>query len=54
MSNQIVDITVLVDPEDREVYVKFSGFEQIEDTDDYAEFLVEYLPLVLFESNSVH
>ena len=51
---QQVDITVLVDPEDKEVYVKFSGFEHEQDADEYAEFLIDYLSLMLFESETKH
>lgn len=32
------------------VYVKFSNFADAEDAEDYAEFLAETLPLLLFES----
>ncbi len=32
------------------VYVKFTGFEDEEDAEEYAEFLAETLPLLLFET----
>ena len=32
------------------VYVKFTGFEDDEDAEEYANFLAETLPLLLFES----
>jgi hypothetical protein len=32
------------------VYVKFTNFEDAEDAEEYAEFLAETLPLLLFET----
>ncbi len=32
------------------VYVKFTGFDDEEDAEEYAQFLAETLPLLLFES----
>ena len=32
------------------VYVKFTGFDDEEDAEEYANFLAETLPLLLFES----
>jgi len=32
------------------VYVKFTGFDDEEDAEDYAQFLAETLPLLFFES----
>lgn len=32
------------------VYVKFTNFEDAEDAEDYAQFLAETLPLLLFET----
>ena len=36
------------------VYVKFSGFVDSEDAEEYAEFLAETLPLLLFETTRMH
>ena len=36
------------------VYVKFSNFADAEDAEDYAEFLAETLPLLLFETTRMH
>ncbi len=36
------------------VYVKFSNFADSEDAEDYAEFLAETLPLLLFETTRMH
>jgi len=49
-----LDLQVLVCEEDNSVYVKFNGFETIEEADEYAEYLVETLPLLLFESGTQH
>ncbi len=36
------------------VYVKFSNFADAEDAEDYADFLAETLPLLLFETTRIH
>ena len=35
------------------VYVRFTGFDDSEEADDYAKFLDETLPLLLFESTTI-
>ncbi len=50
LSRDDLDIEVAVSQEEPVVYVKFSGFEDFEDAEEYAEFLAETLPLLLFES----
>lgn len=40
--------------DDGEVLVKFSGFGDYEDADDYATFLAETLPLLLFETTRLN
>lgn len=37
-----------------EVLVKFSGFNDFEDADEYATFLAETLPLLLFETTRLN
>lgn len=49
-----VDLEVLVNEEDNAVYVKFTGFNDINEADMYAEFLSTYLPLMLFDSEVIH
>lgn len=49
-----LDLEVIVSEEDNSVYVKFIGFESIEAADDYATYLTETLPLLLFESGTKH
>lgn len=52
ISKDDLDITVFSTEEDDEptVYVKFTNFESPEDAEEYAEFLAETLPLLLFET----
>lgn len=47
-------VEVLLSEEDNSVYVKFEGFEDEEDAEDYAAFLSDTLPLMLFESEIMH
>ncbi len=49
-----LDLEVIVSEEDNSVYVKFIGFDTIEEADDYATYLTETLPLLLFESGTKH
>ena len=49
-----LDMEVLVCEEDNSVYVHFKNFETIEEADEYAEYLTEVLPLMLFESGTKH
>ncbi len=50
ISRDDIDIEVVIGDESPDVYVKFSGFEDSEDAEEYAQFLAETLPLLLFES----
>ena len=52
ISSDEIEIEVMSIEEDSEhcVYVKFSNFAAAEDADEYAEFLAETLPLLLFET----
>ena len=52
ISSDEIEIEVMSTEEDSEhcVYVKFSNFAAAEDADEYAEFLAETLPLLLFET----
>ena len=49
-----LDLDVFVTEEDNAVYVKLTGFDTIEEADKYADYLVEALPLMLFESEIKH
>ena len=52
MSSDDIDIEVMSTEEDDEhcVYVKFSNFADEESAEEYAQFLAETLPLLLFET----
>jgi hypothetical protein len=50
ISRDDIDIEVVIGEDTPDVYVKFSGFEDAEDAEEYAQFLAETLPLLLFES----
>ncbi len=50
ISRDDIDIEVVIGDDTPDVYVKFSGFEDSEDAEEYAQFLAETLPLLLFES----
>ncbi len=50
LSRDDIDIEVRIDEESNRVMVMFSGFNDDEDAQEYAEFLASTLPLLLFES----
>lgn len=49
-----LELQVIVSEEDNSVYVKFMGFDSIEEADKYADHLTDTLPLLLFESEIKH
>ncbi len=49
ISRDDIDIEVRL-TENNTVMVQFSGFEDLEDAEEYAEFLADTLPLLLFET----
>ena len=49
-----LDLEVIVSEEDAAVYVKLTGFDDVESADQYASYLVDALPLMLFESEVKH
>ena len=52
ISRDDIDIEVRL-TEDSRVFVEFSGFDDYEDANEYAEFLAETLPLLLFETTRI-
>jgi hypothetical protein len=50
ISRDDIDIEVVVAEDAPSVYVKFSGFDDHEDAEEYAQFLADTLPLLLFET----
>ena len=55
ISSDNIDIEVMSTEEDNEhcVYVKFSNFADEESAEEYATFLAETLPLLLFETTKM-
>ncbi len=53
ISRDDIDIEVVVAQDNPDVYVKFSGFEDEEDAEEYAQFLADTLPLLLFETTKI-
>ena len=55
ISTNDIDIEVMTTEEDSEhcVYVKFSNFADEESAEEYAQFLAETLPLLLFETTKI-
>lgn len=54
ISRDDIDIEVVVGTDSPDVYVKFSGFEDEEDAEEYAQFLADTLPLLLFETTRLN
>ena len=54
MSMSPLKIHVIVSEEEPSVFIQLTGFEDIDDADEYADFLVDYLPLMLFDSEVKH
>ena len=54
ISRDDIDIEVMSTTDDEPaIYVKFSGFDDAEDAEEYAQFLAETLPLLLFETTRI-
>ena len=49
-----VELKVFIDDKSTTVQVEFSGFEDAEDCEKYAEFLSNTLPLLLYETKQIH
>lgn len=54
ISRDDLQIEVVVSDDEPAVYVKFTGFDADEDAEEYAQFLTETLPLLLFETTRLH
>ena len=54
ISRDDVEIEVVVADDSNDVYVKFTGFEDAEDAEEYAQFLADTLPLLLFETTRLN
>lgn len=49
-----LDMEVIVSEDDKSVYVKFAGFDTLEEADVYADYLQENLPFLLYQSSQRH
>lgn len=49
-----LNMEIILSETDKSVYVKLSGFDTVEDADDYAAYLTDHLPLMLFHSEVLH
>jgi len=47
-------VEVIVSEDDNAVFVKLTGFDTLQEANQYADFLTESLPLMLFESEIRH
>ena len=54
ISRDDIEIEVVVADDSNDVYVKFSGFADDEDAEEYAQFLADTLPLLLFETTRLN
>lgn len=58
-ANQTYDLTnldmqVYVSEKDNTIYVKLTGFDDVDDASNYAEYLTKHLPLLLMETEVIH
>lgn len=49
-----IDLDIIVVEDDNTIFVQFTGFEDIDQVEDYAEFLSKHLPLMLFQTEVKH
>lgn len=49
-----IDMEIIVVEEDNTIFVQFTGFEDIDQVEDYADFLHDHLPLMLFQTEVKH
>jgi len=53
-NNTELKVDFLIDDETHEIFVRFKGFKNDDELNDYCEFLSSYLPLMLFQSTIIH
>lgn len=49
-----IELDIIIVEDDNTIFVQFTGFEDAEQVEDYAEFLHDHLPLMLFKSEIKH
>lgn len=51
---QEIDFEIKIDEDNADIYLRFSGFDNLEDSNEYADYLMQTIPLMLFESDVMH
>ena len=54
ISRDDIDIEIVMADDSDDVFVKFTGFNDREDSEEYAQFLADTLPLLLFETTRLN
>ena len=54
ISRDDIDIEIVIAEDSDDVFVKFTGFNDREDSEEYAQFLADTLPLLLFETTRLN
>ena len=49
-----LSMQIIVSEKDSSIYVKLEGFEDLDDAEQYAEYLNKNLSLLLFETQVIH
>lgn len=49
-----LSMQIIVNEKDSSIYVKLEGFDDLDDAEEYAEYLNKNLPLLLFETQVIH
>lgn len=49
-----LDYVIFQDEEDKSVYIKFEGFQTIEQLDEFEEFIENYIPLIFAQETVIH
>jgi hypothetical protein len=53
-ANTDLDMQVYVTEKDTAIYVKFTGFDDMDEASEYADFLSKNLALLLMETEVIH
>jgi hypothetical protein len=49
-----LDMEVYVSAKDTTIYIKLTGFDDLTNAEEYAEYLTKNLPLLLMETEVIH
>lgn len=53
-SSTTIKVEIAAVEDEQSVHIKMSGFEDFDEVVGYSNFLAEYLPLLLYQSEVVH